>query len=169
MWSHPASHSLVEQWSASRYAVLLLLETIVPQLCVCYLVGEGGVEERRSAFSFFLGIFVTNFPIYRSDFCFKLEVTSIAEAGANFSLSWFNFYVTVNSPKTKCCGRKGDNGCFYNWGGVNFTKYGRKVTSVQKPPCSLADGCGLMIPLWCKEGIKLEVVWSCHYSVCFSV
>lgn len=85
----------------------------------------------------------------------------------NFSLSWFDFCVTVNSPKTKCCGRKGDNRWFYNWSGVIVTKYGRKVTPVQKPPCSLADSCCVMISLWCKEGIKLDAVWSCHYSCVF--
>lgn len=84
-----------------------------------------------------------------------------------FSLSWFDFCVTVNSPKTKCCGRKEDNRWFYNWSGVIVTKYGRKVTPVQKPPCSLADSCCLMISLWCKEGIKLDAVWSYHYSRVF--
>lgn len=37
-------------------------------------------------------------------------------------------------------------------------KYGRKVTSAQKTACSLTDGCSLMILLWCKEQIKLDVV-----------
>lgn len=53
-------------------------------------------------------------------------------------------------------------------GWCEFYKSGRRVTSAQKPPCSLAGGCGLEIHRGAKKELN-EVLCEAVITVCFSV
>lgn len=138
-WSHTASHCW---FSNDLQACMWCCSCLKLQDSSLHLLIGFGAEGRALFFFFFLGIFVTNFSIYRSNSYLKIRSHFSCKNRHQFFpfLIWF-------LCGSKCCGREGDNGWFYKWGGVNFSgvRSGRKVTSAQKPPCPLAGGCGLEI------------------------